>query len=147
MEKLLPYLSFEGRANRQRYWLTAIVIAISLAVAAILTLSFGVFGAVVGVALIGVLSWAGMANAARRLHDRGKSAWWLLIMFAPIFALAFLEGVAEALAPDGGLLFAVLRLPFVIWVFVELGCLRGVEGENRFGPDPLQPVDAAEVFG
>jgi uncharacterized membrane protein YhaH (DUF805 family) len=32
-------------------------------------------------------------------------------------------------------------------VFVELGCLRGVEGENRFGPDPLQPVDAAEVFG
>jgi uncharacterized membrane protein YhaH (DUF805 family) len=147
VEKLLPHLSFKGRANRQRYWVTAMVLGISLAVATILALSFGVAGAVVGAALIGVLIWANLANAARRLHDRDKSAWWLLIMFAPIFVLAFLGGAAEAAAPDGGLLFTILRLPFAIWVFVELGCLRGTEGENRFGPDPLQPENVAEVFG
>ena len=24
-----------------------------------------------------------------------------------------------------------------LWAFVELYCLRGTEGENRYGPDPL----------
>jgi uncharacterized membrane protein YhaH (DUF805 family) len=26
-----------------------------------------------------------------------------------------------------------------IWGFVEMGCLRGTVGPNRFGPDPLAP--------
>jgi uncharacterized membrane protein YhaH (DUF805 family) len=30
-----------------------------------------------------------------------------------------------------------------IWGFVELGCLRGTAGPNRFGPDPLVVEGAA----
>jgi uncharacterized membrane protein YhaH (DUF805 family) len=40
---------------------------------------------------------------------------------------------------------SVLSLPFSIWAFVELGCLKGTAGSNRFGEDPLAaPLD--EVF-
>ena len=28
-----------------------------------------------------------------------------------------------------------------IWGFVEMYCLKGSRKTNRFGPDPLQPVD------
>jgi uncharacterized membrane protein YhaH (DUF805 family) len=31
-----------------------------------------------------------------------------------------------------------------IWAFVELYCLRGTVGENRFGPDPLNPLMTVE---
>jgi len=30
---------------------------------------------------------------------------------------------------------------FTIWGFVEMYCLRGTKGRNRFGPDPLAPRD------
>lgn len=32
-----------------------------------------------------------------------------------------------------------------LWLLVDLGCLRGQEGGNRFGPDPLNPTQA-DVF-
>jgi uncharacterized membrane protein YhaH (DUF805 family) len=27
-----------------------------------------------------------------------------------------------------------------VWAFVELGCLRGTIGPNRYGSDPLEPT-------
>ena len=47
----------------------------------------------------------------KRFHDRGKSAWWVLISLVPILGF--------------------------IWILIDLGILKGTEGENRFGPDPL----------
>jgi hypothetical protein len=29
----------------------------------------------------------------------------------------------------------------LIWGFVEMACLKGTSGPNRFGPDPLAPID------
>ena len=39
---------------------------------------------------------------------------------------------------------AVLGLPFSIWGFVVMGCLKGTVGPNKYGDDPLQPLQ--EVF-
>ena len=47
----------------------------------------------------------------KRWHDRDKSGWWVLINLIP--------GI-------GGL-----------WSLVECGFLKGTDGPNRFGPDPL----------
>ena len=58
------------------------------------------------------LSWALLVLSAKRLHDRNKSAWWLLIGLVPCIG--------------------------IIWIFVELGFRRGTYGRNRFGPDPLE---------
>src|SRR6266487_727368 len=41
-------------------------------------------------------------------------------------------------------LLVILYIPLIwiglaisVWAFVELGCLRGTPGPNRYGPDPL----------
>jgi len=47
----------------------------------------------------------------KRYHDRDKSGWWILILFIPLVGF--------------------------IWFLIELGCLPGTPGPNRFGPDPL----------
>ena len=73
------------------------------------------FGGALGMAISVVfgiaLLWPGICVAGKRWHDRGKSAWWMLISIVPIVGL--------------------------IWVFVENGCLRGAVGPNAYGPDPL----------
>lgn len=52
-----------------------------------------------------------LAVAVRRLHDTGRSGFWLLIMFVPLI---------------GSL---VLLVFFII---------SGTRGPNRFGPDPVE---------
>jgi uncharacterized membrane protein YhaH (DUF805 family) len=144
VHKLLPYLSFAGRANRQRYWLTILGISVLFL--------FGLVGvAVPGIgpffagAMVIFAFWAGLAVAARRLHDRGKSAWWLLPMYAPLTLLSAISQLVAVSNPEDGAVFSALSLPFSLWVLIELGCLKGTAGPNRFGADPLMP-SAVEVF-
>ncbi|MGE3833112.1 MAG: DUF805 domain-containing protein [Parvibaculaceae bacterium] len=115
------FTSFEGRIPRSKFWLGIVII---LVVQAVL---FAVIGALAGgdinggepnpalLAVAGIVAllllWPSLAIYAKRWHDRDKSAWWILIGLVPLI---------------GG-----------IWVFVECGCLRGTDGPNRFGPDPL----------
>jgi uncharacterized membrane protein YhaH (DUF805 family) len=151
LKKLLSYLSFSGRANRARFWLTAIAIwgilvlgSVAIVVASALTPLFSIlFLPVLLAAFV-----AAIANSARRLHDRGKSAWWLLLFVGLPVVLSLPAEAARNGAPEGaamlGALCAFLSLPFSIWGLVEMGFLRGVTGPNRFGDDPLSP--AAEVF-
>ncbi|HEX4302620.1 MAG TPA: DUF805 domain-containing protein [Rhizomicrobium sp.] len=100
-----------------------------------------------------------IAVMTKRLHDRNKSGWWVLVFFVlplvfsvPRFAEMFtifshLNDFVKAaanhagqppftespLAILGGGAAAIINL----WAFVELFCLRGTAGDNRFGPDPL----------
>jgi uncharacterized membrane protein YhaH (DUF805 family) len=50
----------------------------------------------------------------KRCHNRNKSGWWTLHSFILIVGL--------------------------LWTFVELGCLRGSDGDNNYGTDPLVDV-------
>lgn len=85
----------------------------------------------------------------RRLHDRGRTGWWLLAIYgAPALAIALLW----LLLPDwpagrNGELFAVATVLFafasapMFWCMTEMFLLRGTRGDNRFGSDP-SAVDA-----
>jgi len=53
-----------------------------------------------------------------------------------------LDGLGQYLAETAmagtiSYLVHILAIALAIWGFVELGCLRGTRGANRFGPDPL----------
>ena len=71
---------------------------------------------------------------ARRLHDRGMSARWLLAFLAPLVSglLTFLLWRTNGLSVLWGtfLLTEVLQ-------FVTYGCFNGTWESNQFGPDPL----------
>ncbi len=126
------FTSFEGRINRKPFWLSLLALFV---VEWILML---VLGLVLGTSMMGnvdpnmapdqaaamatkgmipiiivslVFLYPALAIYAKRWHDRGKSGWWTLIGLVPVI---------------GG-----------IWLLVELGFLRGTEGPNQYGNDPL----------
>ena len=83
------------------------------------------------------LMW-GFAIRTERLHDRDKSAWWLLLFYGSPAVLDHLAWFAAAMGHS--LLQPVLALTgfvLTIWGFVEIGLLPGTEGSNRYGANPL----------
>ncbi len=79
------------------------------------------------------LLWISLAPGAKRLHDRNKSAWWLVVFWV---VPAVLQGIGEQIGTAGNALM-VAAVAVSIWGLVELGFLRGTAGPNQYGPDPL----------
>ncbi|HET7885759.1 MAG TPA: DUF805 domain-containing protein [Bradyrhizobium sp.] len=91
------------------------------------------------------LIWINLAVTAKRLHDRDRSGWWAVAVFAVnrlsylyyglFFGLAF--GVDISMAAELLLVTAALALSLLqTWAIIELFFLPGTEGANRFGRDP-----------
>lgn len=104
-------LSFEGRVGRQTYWMCFLAFIGVGAVVGIITALLGKLGFIVLALYCLGMIWCGLAIQAKRWHDRDKSAWWILIGLIPVIG--------------------------PLWALIENGFLRGTEGSNRFGPDPL----------
>jgi uncharacterized membrane protein YhaH (DUF805 family) len=137
-------LSFSGRLNRQPYWVinlamiaTVFVILVLVAVLggnAVLA-EFSPFGAALLHFIIGLFpAWINLATTVRRLHDRNKSAWWLLVFY---LLPSVLQGISEKTG-ELGIVLNIAGVTIWIWAVFELGVLRGTVGPNRYGPDPLE---------
>jgi uncharacterized membrane protein YhaH (DUF805 family) len=145
MSQLL--FSFTGRLNRKPYWLTTLaMVAVFLVIIVLVLALAGGLGALSGgasglgaaaillVIIYIPLLWIGLALGAKRLHDRNKSGWWLLLFWV-------LPGVLQGIGEQVGTLGIVLMIAAVaisIWGLVEIGFLRGTVGPNQYGPDPLE---------
>ncbi|MEX1081852.1 MAG: DUF805 domain-containing protein [Halofilum sp. (in: g-proteobacteria)] len=104
--------SFQGRISRLPFWCFTIVAGLSvyfggelIAYSANLPFRTGIDLAAMIVLL------PALAVQTKRWHDRGKSAWWLLISLVPVVG--------------------------PIWALVECGALKGIRGPNAHGNDPL----------
>lgn len=142
---------FSGRINRAKYWLWLLLYMIAAFILGIIM--YAVNSAVIGGIIQFVFGVAvfisSLAVMTKRLHDRNKSAVWLLIfVLAPSVLLGIGVGVMIYGAASGsggnmggmgvvGGAFVLAAVGILIWVFVELGCLRGTVGSNQYGPDPL----------
>jgi uncharacterized membrane protein YhaH (DUF805 family) len=94
----------------------------------------GLVPAIIRVIGTPLFAWVFIATCVKRLHDRGKSAWWLLPFFIiPGLLNQFADQVGETSAMVAGTVMAVLHF----WGFIELYCLAGNDGTNRYGPQPL----------
>ena len=106
--------SSRGRIPRRVFWACSIAILIVYCGATFVV--YGTFGDESDMAMIGMVvvlvptSWCFLTVQLKRWHDRNKSVFWLFLWLVPI------------LGP--------------LWAFVETGCLRGMIGPNRYGPDP-----------
>jgi len=141
MERLRELMRFDGRLSRLGYWrryLTlAIIGAVAWGVALTGSLAVGAWAAVLFLPLIPVLV-ASLAICVRRLHDRNRSGWWLLVfIFLPGVLMALVEGKAIQTSTVLLYLAAVLAaLVVIVWGLVEIGFRRGTRGDNRFGAEP-----------
>jgi uncharacterized membrane protein YhaH (DUF805 family) len=134
--------SFQGRLNRKPYWTTVIAMTAVFILVLLLALAalreYGLEFLPVTIAIILVLYipliWIGLALSAKRLHDRDKSAWWLLVFYA---LPTILSTAADRTEDVQFIILHLISFGITVWAFVELGCLRGTVGSNRYGPDPL----------
>ena len=148
------FTSFEGRINRQPYWLAIVVIIV---VTFILFFIGGfLLGAGAGsqltmqiVSLV-LFGYPATALMVKRLHDRNRPGSFAAVIWAPTILILLgqitgisgdmtdVYGTAVFVPNTIGWVFYVLWLVVGIWALIELGFLRGTEGQNRFGPDPVQ---------
>jgi uncharacterized membrane protein YhaH (DUF805 family) len=102
-------VSFSGRASRAEFWWVQTLAAAAFVVLFVFLQDTA--GKASTLALYPFYLWIALAASARRMRDRAKSPAWLLVALVPV------------LGP--------------LWLFVDLGLLRGTSGENPYGPDPL----------
>jgi uncharacterized membrane protein YhaH (DUF805 family) len=135
MDWLDLFLSFDGRIGRAKFWGGTGVGFLCLATGYLSVNHVPYFGALIGLvaALAAACVWIPVGT--KRLHDRGKGGAWLFIFYAVPGALLWI-GAAHVFALPGRL-FSLFALLIFTWGLVELGLLRGTEGANRFGSDPL----------
>ncbi|MFO6448451.1 DUF805 domain-containing protein [Erythrobacter sp. NE805] len=148
------YADFAGRSRRREFWMFSLLNAILASILAgpflvgvigagllaagnpgagdeaFETMMSGGFGlAFIGLGLYGLYTLAAfipsIAVAVRRLHDRDMSGWWYLGL------------IVASMLPFVGFLASIAML--VLFV------LPGTEGDNRFGPDPKNPM-GEDVF-
>ena len=105
---LKQYAVFDGRARRKEYWMFLLFNVVIAAALAIVGRVIGLVDVLRALYMLGVLI-PGLAVSVRRLHDTGRSGWWLLVVFVPLV----------------GWLIALYFL-----------AQQGKTGQNRYGPDP-----------
>ena len=110
------YANFTGRARRSEYWYFALVnllISIVLgvidyAIGSSIGPNLGIFRLIYSL----VVLVPSLAVLVRRLHDIGKSGWFMFVSLIPIAG--------------------------IIWLLVLL-CKEGDLGPNQYGADPKNP--------
>jgi uncharacterized membrane protein YhaH (DUF805 family) len=147
MNFLKAIFSFNGRIGRADFGILTLILLASVA-ASFIAHAFQLPGRQ-AIALLLVLSglvvW--LSGAVRRLHDRDKSAWYLLLFFGvPTLVQNFKAGGKEEFTIyffSGGIgsVLDLMCLAVAIWMIVELGFLPGTPEQNRYGsnPAPLFP--------
>jgi uncharacterized membrane protein YhaH (DUF805 family) len=142
------FFSFRGRAGRAAFWLVSLTWGV-------LGLGFDAIWSATGAAQVQVgrnhfvdvafalpllvMLVSCVAIAVKRLHDRNRSAWWILLFYV---APPVLQAIAPLDALESVVMVSLMILSgaLSLWALIELGCLRGTRGPNRHGPDPLAPA-------
>lgn len=114
VEVLKKYAVFVGRSGRPEYWYFALFNFIISIVLGFIDGVIGSSGAVGGIGVFGGLYGLavlvpGIGVSIRRLHDTGRSGWWLLISLVPFVGF------------------------IVVLVFMVL---ESDAGENQYGASP-----------
>jgi len=120
LKVLRQYGDFEGRARRKEYWMFVLINILVGFIFTVLDDMFGladeetgtgVFSTLYGLAVL----IPSLAVSVRRLHDTGRSGWWILIVLIPVLG--------------------------AIWLIVLLAT-DGKPGQNQYGINPKEVSDA-----
>ncbi len=96
-----------------------------------------------------ILGYPVTALMSKRLNDRDRPSWFKWLFWAPtvLTTLAGIAGMGYSMADVGGVMMptpttfmtglTILGFLIGLWALIELGFLRGTEGPNQYGNDPL----------
>jgi uncharacterized membrane protein YhaH (DUF805 family) len=116
--RVVKNFSFDGRARRKEYWMFTLFAVIIVVVLSLIDVAVGTYFETLEVGLLSGIFWLAIliqsiAVGVRRLHDTGRSGWWLLLILIPLVG------------------------PIIVLVLMAL---EGRQGDNQYGPDPKQPA-------
>jgi uncharacterized membrane protein YhaH (DUF805 family) len=144
MPNFFSAFAFQGRIGRGHYWLLSALYLLALVVGLVALAGFGILvnarpgdASTLVAVPIGMVFMLGMSVAiagagVRRLHDRGKSGFWLALYYGlPLWTLN------HAYFDLAGFIYLAIGLGMVIWTVIDLGVLPGDPGSNGFGSSPL----------
>ena len=112
---LNKYATFSGRARRSEYWWWYLFVTIVFVVAGIIdkAVGFTYSDLTIGGGWLATIAWIvflvpNLAVSVRRLHDTGRSGWWLLIGLVPLIG----------------------------WIVLLYFFILDSENDNQYGPYP-----------
>lgn len=82
LDVLKKYAVFTGRARRQEFWMFALFNVIAAIVLFAVDMALGTYPLLYVIYALAVLL-PGLGVTVRRLHDTGRSGWWILIDLIP----------------------------------------------------------------
>lgn len=153
--------SFQGRITRAQYWLGNLIVVVGTLIlfvagaliaapsadkgAADAGATAGLMLAIFGLVMLAG-SWCGFALQVKRFHDRGKSGFFTLaplipatMIFMAVAGGAATNASAQAVVSDV-LPWMGVGMLINLWLFVELGCMRGTDGPNKFDGNSTPPT-------
>ncbi len=130
-EAFKKYAVFSGRATRSEYWFFVLFNGIvTIALAVIAAALKPAQWPIVIYYLAALLPSLGVL--VRRLHDTGRSGWWVFGAFLAGAFMAFSNAF-----PDYALIFAIPAFLLAL-VIVAFTIQDGERGSNRYGPNPKE---------
>ncbi|MER5202486.1 DUF805 domain-containing protein [Streptomyces sp. NPDC002825] len=108
LEVLKKYVVFSGRARRKEHWMFFLFNIIAVVVVATVDLALGTFPLLYPIYFLAVLL-PHLGVTVRRLHDTGRSGWFILFGLIPLV---------------GGII-------LIVFLAAE-----GEHGSNAYGPNP-----------
>jgi len=144
-ECFFNYANFRDRATRAEYWWWALFVCVVLLVALVLDYvifrdwTVGPFYLVFGLASL----LPGLSVTVRRLHDTGRSGWWIMIPMGAAFLFVAVTVGALLYNPNqepsvpvlmliGSFLILTLAASILLIVWMAL---PSVPGNNVYGPN------------
>lgn len=121
LSAIKKYAVFKGRTSRRDYWIFTLI---HFLISFIMLMTFSVFGleylSILFVLYILFSFLPTIAITVRRLHDIGKSGYFILVLLIPYIG--------------------------IFWIFL-LTIISGNEGENKYGYDPKKPFSELDQIG
>lgn len=111
-ERARELFSFDGRIGRQSYWLRSLLLwGINIVAAILFSVAGDAGSATVPLVLLSAAIYVAgffgsLATTVKRLHDRGRSGWFMLIALIPLVG---------------------------IWLIIEVGFISGEPAQNQYG--------------
>lgn len=142
------YANFKGRARRSEYWFIQLFLVLTNLAAAVIDLALmqgdverfvaNGGGGIVGLVWIVATIVPAVAVLVRRLHDTGRTGWWLLGVYIPVALLTGLSILGDmeslqTLVAIGALAVVAFVFNIVILVFAVLD---STPEENLYGASP-----------
>lgn len=135
------FSDFKGRARRSEYWwwclLCFIIYTATRLIGHILSLG-DIFKMIAWLILI----IPSLAAGTRRLHDTGRSGWWIVAEFVMAVIMWIMAFSVESLVYYSSAIWVIFYyIMFLLFLFVYIvvlyfSVLDSHKGENQYGPSP-----------